>query len=460
MNIIVHIVMFGWIPLIIGLFTVLRPRHAVIASFLIAWLFLPNVAYQFKGLPDYTKVSATCWGIFIAAALFDMETLARFRFRPIDIPMAIWCLCPIASSLVNGYGLYDGLSIALRQIIAWGLPYIIGRVYFNSLEALRELAVGIFIGGMVYVPLCLYEIRMSPQLHYKLYGFYQHSFHQTVRWGGWRPMVFLTHGLMLGMWMMSASLVGFWLWRTGVFKQIKTLSPHARWMLPLLVATTILCKSTAAIAYMLAGMAALLITTRFSSRLILAVLVAIPLIYIPVRATGLWTGSGLVSFIEDHVSKERAESLEFRLHNEDMLAQRALMNPVFGWATWGKSHVYDDEGNDITITDGLWIIAFGNHGIVGVTSMTLSILMPVFLVLSWYPVKTWGDPKVAPVAALAVILALYMVDNLLNAMVNPVFIVIAGGLAGLPVMKAALKSLGVKKMSAVRTEADYVPRFI
>jgi len=85
----VHLVMFGWIPVVIGLFSRLRPRHAVITSFLVAWLFLPNVSYPLPGLPDYDKMSATCWGIFIAAAIFDMENFKRLRLRAIDIPMII-----------------------------------------------------------------------------------------------------------------------------------------------------------------------------------------------------------------------------------------------------------------------------------------------------------------------------------------------------------------------------------
>jgi hypothetical protein len=154
MNAFVHIVMFGWIPVVIGLFSVLKSRHAVITSFLVAWLFLPNAVYPLPGLPDYTKVSATCWGIFIAAALFDMESLRRFRFRALDVPMLVWCLCPVASSLANGYGLYDGLAASLRQTVTWGFPYFIGRVYFQQPGGPEGTRRGIFIGGMVYVPLC------------------------------------------------------------------------------------------------------------------------------------------------------------------------------------------------------------------------------------------------------------------------------------------------------------------
>ena len=65
----------------------------------------------------------------------------------------------------------------------------------NDPASQRTLLISIFIGGLLYVPLCLFEIRMSPQLHKLVYGFHQHIFAQTFRFEGWRPTVFLQHGL-------------------------------------------------------------------------------------------------------------------------------------------------------------------------------------------------------------------------------------------------------------------------
>ena len=77
---------------------------------------------------------------------------------------------------INGIGVYDGASMVLTQMFTWGLPYLIGRIYFNDLESLRELAIGMFLGGLIYVPLCIIDMRMSPQLHVWVYGFRQHAF--------------------------------------------------------------------------------------------------------------------------------------------------------------------------------------------------------------------------------------------------------------------------------------------
>ncbi len=454
----VHLVMFGWIPVVIGLFSRLRPRHAVITSFLVAWLFLPNVSYPLPGLPDYDKMSATCWGIFIAAAIFDMENFKRLRLRAIDIPMIIWCLCPVISSLNNGYGLYDGIAVSFRQTVTWGFPYIIGRIYFNDLQGLKEFAIGMIIGGMIYVPLCLWESRMSPQLHYNLYGFYQHSFAQTYRWGGWRPMVFMSHGLMVGVWMMSAALLAVWFSMTGAVKRLGGMPMSAA--AAVLLFTALWCRSTAAIGLLLMGIAVLFLSKRFGKPIFVICLIAIPLFYLPARATGIWTGEGLVSFVAEHISPDRADSLEFRMHNENILAEKALQRPVFGWATWGKSRVYDDQGQDISVTDGLWIITFGNHGLVGLISLTLAVLMPVFLLLRYYPARHWTHPQLAPAVVLCVLLGLYMVDNLLNAMINPIFMVASGGITGL--LPKVFEEEATVEMDEDYSEpfVGYSPRFL
>jgi tetratricopeptide (TPR) repeat protein len=146
------------------------------------------------------------------------------------------------------------------------------------------------------------------------------------------------------------------------------------------------------------------------------------------RAWNLWSARELVDLSRSAINEERAESLEFRMVNEDMLAAKALQRPVFGWGGWGRARVYNAEGKDISITDGYWIIALGNHGIVGMASLTASCLLPLVLLTFRYRVRSWTTPAVAPAAALAILLGLFMIDNLSNAMLNPIYTLAIGGL--------------------------------
>jgi O-antigen ligase len=130
------------------------------------------------------------------------------------------------------------------------------------------------------------------------------------------------------------------------------------------------------------------------------------------------------------MNPERAQSLEFRFINEDMLARKALLRPLFGWGGWGRSRVYNPEGVDVSITDGLWIIIFGSTGWLGVFSFIATFVLPLFLLWRRFPLRTWATPEVGPLAVVTVWLCIYMIDCLLNAMVNPVFALALGAVVG------------------------------
>ncbi len=427
MTILVPVVLFGWIPLILLLFLLLTPRRAVIVAFVGAWLFLPVAGYSITGLPDFTKITATTFGAMLGVVLFDAARLARFRASWIDLPMLVFCLAPMATSLLNGLGVYDGASAIVASVITWGLPYFVGRLYFSDLAGLRELAIGIFVGGLVYVPLCLYEIRMSPQFHDIIYGFHQHSFAQTRRYGGWRPDVFMQHGLAVGMWMTAASLVGVWLWHTKALTRLRQIPMML--LLPILVATTIMCKSFGAIVLLIGGLGALYSAKLGRTVLPCLCLAAIPVSYIGLRSTATWSGQQLVDALSV-VDRARSESLNVRLEAEDLLVDRAWQRAAFGWGTWRRNRVIDEGGRDLAVTDGLWVITFGQRGLIGLVALTMIILLPAVLVFRRFPARTWNSAALAPAVALSVILVLFMIDSLFNAMVNPIFLAAAGGLAG------------------------------
>jgi hypothetical protein len=425
MTILVPITLFGWVPCVMLLFLWLPPRRAVIVAFLGGWLFLPAATFQLPGIPDYSKMAATCAGILLSALIFDTDTLLSFRPQWFDLPMLVWCFCPFGTNAAENIELYDSCSWCVNHIITWGMPYFIGRVYFTDAEAVRELAIGFFISGLVYIPICLFEIRMSPQLSKWLYGF--DAGFSGQRLGGWRPTGLMASGLMLGMWMTAASLCGIWLWYTGSLKRLGRYK--AGTLVFALVVVTFLCKSTGALVLLLAGLGILLVIryTRVAWPYLL--LCAIPVAYPIIRAGGMWDGSQAVAWAQSAVGEERAHSLRFRFKNEDILAEKALKRATWGWGRFGKSRVFDENGKDISTTDGLWIITLGMSGIVGLTALTTIFLLPGIRL--WWRAKgaDWSDPSFAALAAFAIILELYAIDNILNAMLNPVITVCMGAVS-------------------------------
>ena len=437
----VYLTMFGWIPIVFYFFSRFPARQAVIVGFIVAWLFLPQKEFPLPGLPDYTKVSATCYGIAIATVIYDIGRFRSFKFSWVDLPMLIWCCCPLASSISNGLGLYDGLSTVLLQSMTWGAPYFLGRIYLNSLKGLAQLAMGIFLGGLVYVPLCLFEVRMSPQLHYMIYGFTPFAFGQSIRYGGYRPSVFMQHGLEVGMWMMAATLIGICFWRNGIVHQVYGVPMN--WLVAALFITFILVKSTGAYFLLLLGLGILLFAWQFRSSLIVLLIIGSIFLYLGQNTlTETYISDQIVSSVSGIVPPERIQSLEFRFNNEEMLTDKAREKIVFGWGGWGRNRVYryNWAGKlvDISVTDSLWIIAFGQNGLVGLLSVFSAFFVPAIAFVKRYPATHWFNPQVAPAAAIVTILILYMVDTIFNAMINPIFILACGGVAGTAVAQSAV----------------------
>lgn len=434
----VPIALFGWVPLILLIFTLLPPRRAVVAAFIAGWCFLPMYGYSIPGLPDYNKQNATCFGVLLATAIFDGARFTKFRPRVIDLPMLLWCICPFITNALGEFGPYEGLSTTVRHIFQWGVPYFIGRLYFTDLRSMRELAIGFFVGGLLYVPLCLFEIKMSPQLHRLVYGFFQDEWIMTIRGGGWRPTVFMQHGLAVGMYMCMAALLGMWMWKAKSFKGV--LGVPAIVVAPLVFITAILCKSTGAIGLMMAGLAVLWFTTLIRTRWAVRLLVALPVTYMATRTVGGWDARELVDAAQ-LISDERGGSLWFRLRSESQCWDLVQPKLAIGFGRFVFAGLRL-EGSTTEITpDGMWLIALISNGLLGLISLFASMLLPVLAFARRIKPIHWTHPAVAPAGALAVMVALYAIDSLFNAMINPLFSLAAGGLvstaASIPVSRRA-----------------------
>jgi hypothetical protein len=429
----VPVMMFGWLPLMVWIFREVQlPHRAALLGFLLAWMLLPLYGYHLPALPTYDKVSAASFGVLLGGAIHDPRVFRRFSPHVCDLPVALWCVASMCSSVSNDLGVYDGCSAMLAKVVAWGIPYFIGRIYFDNATALRELCIGLFAGAVAYIPFCWVEFAISPRLHKMVYGWHPGNFGQTKRSGGWRPVVFMKHGLMCSMWMASGAVAGLRLWRAqAIPSRIPRVGVYTGGVVGVLILTLVLCKSFGALVLMVVGVLVIPVVARFRMMLPIICLCAVPSVYMAARGSGWWDAENLIAASLAISNEERSESLAFRIKNENVLISKALERPIFGWGGWKRSFIFNSNGVAVSVPDGLWIVAFGQNGLFGLCGLTLTLLLPQVLFLKMFPPSLWRETAVAAIAPLSILLGLFMIDNLFNDMFNPAMLLSAGGLTGL-----------------------------
>jgi hypothetical protein len=411
--------LFGWAPLTVCLFFTLKPHHAVLFAVVGGWLFLPATGYDWPGLPGYSKSTAIAVGLLVGGRLSRHGGAAAISWGRYDLPMILWCLCPIATSLSNQLGLYDGLSGSLSQIVVWGIPYAAGRRYFHRLDELRDLCLAVIVGGLLYLPLCLYEIRMSPQFSNILYGFFPHSFAQHMRYGGYRPIVFMEHGLMVALWMALSSTVAFWLWRSGGIRHLQGIPMS--FVVAALALTTVLCKSANGWFALGLGYGGYFLCRPGNAlRPLQWLLLAVPL-YIGLRATGVVAGREIEAVAAYLFDQERLSSLGVRLLQEDMFSLKALQRPLLGWGGYNRGRPVDLEtGKELLVMiDSLWLITLSTKGFVGLIAFVAAMLAGPWVVLRSALAESQGAAAARSVpVVLSLVVVLFMIDSLFNGMTN------------------------------------------
>lgn len=455
-NIIAHIVFYSW-PLVVYIIFRKQPLvPALMWSMVLGYLFLPaRMGFDLPAIPTITKFELTSlsvafmcwlklreekqanrWKEVPAETKREAKPVRKSRGRTILILISTMIImAPILTVLTNndpifvgprvlpGLRPYDIFSM-LGVTLFFLLPFWLGRRYLSSPESHVIILKVLCIALLGYSLLALWEVRMSPQLNRTLYGFTASSFLQHMRAGGFRPLVFLDHGLSLGILLSMCVLAAGALWRHT--RATTTNAPIWLFCLGWLLFTLVLAKSVGALLISLALLPFVILTKTRGQLLVAAVLAGIVILYPMLR------GAGYIPTEEIHeialsYSEDRAQSLKFRLDNEDRLLEKANEKPLFGWGSWGRNMVYDIyTGRNISVTDGTWIIFIGTFGWFGYIARFGLITIPIILLALN---RRRLDISIAT-AGLAIVLAANLVDLLPNSSLRPITLLIAGALMG------------------------------
>jgi len=441
-NSIAWLALLAWAPFTLVLFARLRAPLAATISIFGAQAFLPNgLAFDAPLVPPLDREVIAVVSSFIGCVLFAPSFSAgKTPGRGIEMFALLMVLGAVGTALTNGDAIYFGVkylaplsaadivSLSGGAVLSFWLPFYLGRCLFRKAGDLRIVLGALAVGAFFYSVLVLWEIRMSPNLHVDLYGYSAARFLQAKRGGiwGWRPMVFVGHGLQLTMFLLTCTLAAGALWRM----RSTMLSGPLRLAAPYLYGVLFLCQSLASFVYgTVALLALLLFRTSFQAYVILAIALIV-LTYPVTRALDFFPTESILQAFE-RVDPDRADSLEFRFDNEDLLIERASERALFGWGGYGRSRLYDeDSGDRAVVTDGYWVIVLGQRGIVGFLTVFGLLVSPVLVAARALMRGRPNTREAILVAGTTWIGAVCAVDLLPNASITSGTVYLMGGLLG------------------------------
>lgn len=422
-NTFAYIALFSW-PLVVAvLFLRKDPLSAGFWSVVGGYLLLPQkVAVDLPLVPPLDKTTIPALSAMLAARFLANQRVAWLTsdrwVRWILIGLLITPFftligngSPIISETryVPAYTLYDAFTSSINRYLTL-LPLVIGMAFVRTIDDLQRVSRMMVVAVLAYSLLILFEIRMSPQLHTWIYGFFPHSFGQQMRFDGFRAVVFLGHGLLTSLLVAVGLIMAATQWRA------RTTPLVLPWPLITLYLLTALVLSKSLGAVLLGAGATLALFfighgwLRRGALIIATAILGYPLLK--------FLGATPVELVANTIGDtfpERLESFLFRVKHETALFDHALQKPLVGWGSWGRNRLDD------SVTDGYWIITFGMWGACG---YLLHFALPWFVVYRMSSVLKESPPPYnarTVLVGVTLLLTILMVDQIPNASANSLF---------------------------------------
>lgn len=443
--------LFAWPIVVFVLFRSLPLVKAIVISVVAGYLLLPtSPTFNLPLLPAYGKSTAIMFPILImtfvatrAAPLLKQkegEVYPRWRWgwlpqeKRFLICFLVIFVAGVFTVLTNsdaiqftqrtlpGLRPYDAASLTLTTFVTL-LPFLVARKFLARPKDHAVLIAIFAVAALLYSLPALWEVRMSPRLNAQIYGFFPHDWRQHQRHGGFRPLVFLEHGLRLGVFFAIGALaLAAVTLRIGDRKKRQLAVFGLVWLLAVLV----LSKNLTAFIIVCVLLPVLLFLRPRGQALVAGALAASILFYPMMRAANLVPIETITSALSTVVDPRRVSSLNFRIKNEDMLLEKANERPAFGWGGWARARVYDHRGHDISTTDGTWIIEYGEKGLIGYLARFGLLTIPVIILA----LRRGREPLSSATAALAIMLVANLIDMLPNSGLSILTWMMAGALTG------------------------------
>lgn len=425
----------GFLPIVALCFARLPLRTAILTVLIGGWWLLPVGRYG-PGAPGtnspwwitaialpsdmmITKAWVPPFAAFVGAAISDFRSLREWQPRWIDVPMAGWCLWPWVDHI--GSANPPALLASLYVTGAWGVPWLIGRVWFSSTDGARAVTHAIALSGLANVPVAIIEGVRPPMLYGLVYSPHPYRFDGIDRYVGYRPIGFLENGNLYGLWAALAAFAAISLLRDRD-------TSGGRWCALAIVnvIVALASQSVGAIFLLGAGVALLamwrspLVMPALIGAAALAVLAAAVHLsgILPIRALAQTpAGEHLIGVMR---SIGRGSFL-WRISQDTKTLTTITAHPIIGTAQWDWWRPYH------TRPWGQVLLLIGQFGLVGLVLAWGSLLAACAVALkrSREPRREQFDPALP----LAIMVLLALADAALNAFFFSPAILAAGAIA-------------------------------
>ena len=426
-----YIMLIGWPLISIWLYKKQDIIPATFWTIVGGYLMLPiGVDFDFPLIPALNKMNIPVITAFLGCKYLAKRKITIFPPKGLERYLIIlFFIGSIGMVVTNGdsvnetYRFIPGLSykdtfsVVLSQLLLL-LPFILGLQLIRTYEDQVTLLKLLVTAGLIYSVFIMFEIRMSPQLHKWIYGFFPHTWGQQVRYGGFRPVVFLGHGLWVSIFL--AVVLGGALALAKIKVRVTRFSNGL--VISYLMGLLIIAKGFGAI---ILGSVLLFGITFLRSKWVIRlafIIAAIAITYPLLCILEIFPHDFIVSLVYP-IDSSQAGSLQFRFNQEVPLLERAKEKIIFGWGGWDRNRLVD------SVTDGYWIILFGKYGLIGFSAIFGLMFTAVHSGIRVFPTLETDSEKYL-ISGHCLVVAIIMVDQIPNHSINPLFWFLIGALVG------------------------------
>ena len=367
----------------------LAPQRAIWLAYFVGLMFLPPLPYGEvasdatfdwrvigNALPAGGAAGSALVAAFAAllvAAVRDGREIVRWRPGLIDLPMALFCLWPVAQERLLGTpSAPSGGAAAAWLALVWGVPWILGRVYLTRPEG-RSIFVVMFVAAaLVLVPFAYLETILDWRVHEALLGPHPFAHDGAARYLGNRPLLLFENGNQYGLYICMAALFAM----VGALDQPR----HARqpWIIvaaAVLGISALASQSVGAIVLTGAAGLAILLARRFGrARWFLAACGAVAVLLLAGYSTGqvpvrqIAEETGIAGPAKALFELTGRRSLAWRANQNDKTADLLAEHLPLGSGQW------DWFAPAQTRPWGLWSLLAGQYGLVPLAALAMAVL--------------------------------------------------------------------------------------